>query len=100
MDQKAADVWKKDVWDIQALSQTFPDLRFFLGNEGKDGQNLSSQTWSGSRRRPPCRHPRPSKWRIDTLRPEFCSYLFAALQYNDIFRADFWEGDATKHIFS
>ena len=33
--QKAADVWKEDVWDFQALSQTFFELRFSLGNEGK-----------------------------------------------------------------
>ena len=34
--QKAADVWKKDVWDFQAFSQTSLELRFLLGNEGKD----------------------------------------------------------------
>ena len=43
-----ADVWKKDVWDIQSLSQAFLELRFFLENEGKDGKNLSFQTWPGS----------------------------------------------------
>ena len=26
--QKTADVWKKDVWDFQAFSQTFLELRF------------------------------------------------------------------------
>ena len=26
--QKAADVWKKDVWDFQAFSQTFLELDF------------------------------------------------------------------------
>ena len=60
MVRKTADVWKKDVWDIHALSQMFRELRFFLGNEGNDGKNLSSQTWPGSPTRPPCRHPRPS----------------------------------------
>ena len=45
--QKAADVWKKDVWDFQAFSQTFLELRLSLGNEGKDGKNLNSQTWPG-----------------------------------------------------
>ena len=57
--QKAADVWKKDVWDFQAFSQTFFELRFSLGNEGKDGKNLNSQTWLGTPRRPSPRHPRP-----------------------------------------
>ena len=38
--QLAADVWKKDVWNFQALSQTFFELRFSLGNEGKDGKRL------------------------------------------------------------
>ena len=57
--QKAADVWKKDVWDFQVFSQTFLELRFSLGNEGKDGKNLNSQTWPGTPRRPPPRHPRP-----------------------------------------
>ena len=42
--QKAEDVWKKDVWDFQAFSQTFLELRFSLGNEGKGGKNLNSQT--------------------------------------------------------
>ena len=35
LDQKAADVWKKDVWDFQALSQTFLELRFSLGTKDK-----------------------------------------------------------------
>ena len=52
--EKAADVWKKDVWDFQAFSQTFLELRSCLGNEGKDGKNLNSQTWPGTPR-----HPRP-----------------------------------------
>ena len=34
-------------------------MQFSLGNEGKDGRNLSSQTWLGSPRRPSPRHPRP-----------------------------------------
>ena len=58
--QKAADVCKKDVWDFQVFSQTFFELRFSLGNEGKDGKNLNSQTWPGTPRRPSSRHPRPS----------------------------------------
>ena len=58
--QKAADVCKKDVWDFQAFSQTFFELRFSLGNEGKDGKNLNSQTWPGTPRRPSSRHPQPS----------------------------------------
>ena len=41
--QKAADVWKKDVWDFQVLSQTFLELQFSQGKEGKDGKNLNSQ---------------------------------------------------------
>ena len=57
---KAADVWKTDVWDFQAFSQTFLRLRFFLGNKGKDSKNLNSQTWPGTPRRPSPRHPRPS----------------------------------------
>ena len=57
--QKAADVWKKDVWDLQAFSQTFLELRFSLGDEGKDGKNLNSQTWPGTRRCPSPRHLRP-----------------------------------------
>ena len=47
-DQKAADVWKKDVWHFQVFSQTFFELRFSLGNKGKDGKNLNSQTWPGT----------------------------------------------------
>ena len=57
--QKAVDVWKKDVWDFQAFSQTFFELRFSLGSEGEDCRNLSSQTWPGSPRRSSSRHPRP-----------------------------------------
>ena len=38
-------VWKKDVWDFQVSSQTFLEVRFSLGYEGKDGKNLNSQTW-------------------------------------------------------
>ena len=38
------------------FSQTFLKLRFSLGNEGKDGKNLNSQTWPGSPRRPSPRH--------------------------------------------
>ena len=57
--QKAADVWKKDVWDFQWLSQTFFELRFSLGKAGKDSKNLSSQTWPGSPRRLSPRHSRP-----------------------------------------
>ena len=34
-------------------------MRFSLGNEGKDGKNLNSQTWPGSPRRPSPRHLRP-----------------------------------------
>ena len=34
-------------------------LRFSLGNEGKDGKDLRSQTRRGSPRRPAPRHPRP-----------------------------------------
>ena len=58
--QKAADVCQKDVWDFQVCSQTFFELRFSLGNAGKDGKNLNSQTWPGTPRRPSSRHPRPS----------------------------------------
>ena len=57
--QKAADVCKKEVWDFQVFTQTFFELRLSLGNEGKDGKNLNSQTWPGSPRRPSPRHPRP-----------------------------------------
>ena len=42
-----------------ASSQTFLELRFPLGNLGKDGKNLISQTWPGTPRRPSPRHPRP-----------------------------------------
>ena len=46
---------------MQAFSQTFIEPRFYLGNEGKGGKNLSSQTWPGSsrRRRSSPRYPRP-----------------------------------------
>ena len=57
--QKAADVWKKNVWDFQSLSQTFLELRFSLGNKGEDGKNLNSQTWPATPRRPSPKHPRP-----------------------------------------
>ena len=60
--QKAADVWKKDVWDFHAFSQTFLELRFSLENEGKDRKNLNSQTWPGTPRRPSHRHPRPPEF--------------------------------------
>ena len=46
--QKPADVWKTDVWEFQAFSQTFLQLRFSLGNQGKDSKNLNSQTWPGT----------------------------------------------------
>ena len=45
--------------DFQAFSQTFFELLFSLGNEGKDGKNLNCQTWPGSPRRPSPRHQRP-----------------------------------------
>ena len=61
IDQKAADVWKTDVWDFQAFSQTLLELRFSLGNKGKDSKNMNSQTWPGTPRRPSSRHPRPSE---------------------------------------
>ena len=67
MDQKTADVWKKDVWDFQAFSQTFLELRFSLGNDGKGGRNLNSQTWPGTPRRPSPRHPQPPEWKIGML---------------------------------
>ena len=66
--QKAADVWKKDVWDFQAFSQTSLELRFSLGNEGKDGKNLNSQTWPGTPRRPSPRHPRPPELLLKCFR--------------------------------
>ena len=83
--QKAADVWKKDVWDFQAFSRTFLELRFSLGDEGKDGKNLNSQTWPGTPRPPSSRHPRPleERWRI-TCRTRFFSHL----EYNDWSQAD------------
>ena len=62
VDQKTADVWKKDVWDFDALFQTFFALQVSPGNEGKDGGNLNSQTWLGTPRRPSSRHPRPPEW--------------------------------------
>ena len=65
--QKAADVWKKDVWDFQAISQTLLELRFSVGNEGKDGKILSSQTWPGSPRRPSPRRPRPPEITITVV---------------------------------
>ena len=49
----------EDVWDFQAFSQTVFELRFPLGNEGKEGKNLSSQTWPGSSRHSAPRHLRP-----------------------------------------
>ena len=63
--QKAADVWKKDVWDFQAFSQSFFELRVSLGNEGEDGKSLNSQTWPGSPRRPSPRHPRPQALQLE-----------------------------------
>ena len=47
-----------NVWNLQALSQTFVEQQFSQGNEGKDSDNLSSQTWPGSSRRPSPRHIR------------------------------------------
>ena len=49
------------------FSQTFFELRFSLGNEGKDGKNLNSQTWPETPRRPSSRHPRPSYLRCQPL---------------------------------
>ena len=57
--QKAANVWKKNVWDFRAFSQTSLEQQFFLRNEGKDRKNLNSQTLLGTPRRPSPRHPRP-----------------------------------------
>ena len=46
-------VWKKDVWDLPALFQTIVELRFSLGNEEKDSENLTADlAWIGSRKRP------------------------------------------------
>ena len=67
--QKTADVWKKDVWDFQTFSHTSLELRFSLGNEGKDGMNLNSQTWPGTPRRPSPRHLRPPESRLSSPRP-------------------------------
>ena len=47
--QKAADVWKKDVYDLQAFSQTFLELRVSLGNEEKTprlGLELPDLAWN------------------------------------------------------
>ena len=46
--QKAEDVWKKDVWDFQAFSQTFFELRLSLGNEAKRRQEpeLPDLAWN------------------------------------------------------
>ena len=41
---------------LPGVSQTFLELRFSVGNEGKDRKNLNSQTWPGT---PSPRHPRP-----------------------------------------
>ena len=81
--QKAADVWRKDVWDLQAFSQTFLELRFSLGNEGKDGKNLNSQTWLGTPRPPPPRHPRPPEPGLGT--PKLISFTrnFTAFSNGD-----------------
>ena len=56
--QKAADLRKKDVWVLQAFSQTFLELRVWLGNEGKASKNLNSQTWPGTPKRPSHRRGR------------------------------------------
>ena len=77
--QKAADVWKKDVWDFQSFSQTSLELRFSLGNEGKDGKNLNSQTWPGTPRRPSSRHPRPRKTK-ESQAPVKLAHRFPALE--------------------
>ena len=77
--QKAADVWKKDVWEFQAFSQTIFELRFSLGNEGKDGKNLNSQTWPGTPRRPSPRHPRPLNMEV-----HFPSFVCSGIRFRCI----------------
>ena len=74
-DYHAADIWKKDVLDFQAFSQTFFELRFSLGNEGKASKNPSSQTWPGSPRRRPPRDPRPSETILPSPAKNRCSQL-------------------------
>ena len=46
-------------WDFQTFSQTICERRFSPGNKGKEGRNLSSQTWPENPNRSPPRHPQP-----------------------------------------
>ena len=46
--QKAADVWKTDVWDLQEIKE-------------RTARTWNSQTWPGTPRRPSPRHPWPSE---------------------------------------
>ena len=73
------------------FSQTSLELRFSLGNEGKDGKNLSSQTWPGTPRRPSSRHPRPpeSKFRKDFL---------ALVNFFQGFQGFIWEVKSIRKI--
>ena len=76
--QRADDVWKKDVWGA------FPDIfrtAISLGNEGKDGKNLSSQTWPGSPRRPSPRHPRPPDTKVLKMRKLLNHVFLKALHF-------------------
>ena len=70
--QKAADVWKKDVWDFRRFPRHFLNCDFPLVNEGKDGKNLNSQTWPGTPRRPSSRHPRPPEFSSESF--SFCGF--------------------------
>ena len=67
--QKAADVWKKDVWDFQAFSQTCLELRFSLGMKGKTAKTST---------------PRLGLELPDILLPDICDHPKGALEVSRV----------------
>ena len=59
--RKVADVWEKDVWELQAKSGSSGSCRLFLHFLGKIADQKMSGRTPGSPRHPSSRHPRPSE---------------------------------------
>ena len=60
----AADVWKKNVWEIQAKSGSSGSCPLFLHFLGKTPVQKMSGRTPGSPRHPSSRHPRSSEFKI------------------------------------
>ena len=63
LNKVAADVWEKDVWEIQAKSGSSGSCPLFLHFQGKTPVQKMSGRIPGSPRHPASRHPRSSDLR-------------------------------------